>query len=55
MTVSSLNSLLDSYPDDQEFSITISTYDGDDDPILTYDIGVGENEFGEITLKVNGF
>ncbi|MCL2876958.1 MAG: hypothetical protein FWF12_11945 [Betaproteobacteria bacterium] len=55
MTVSSLKSLLDSYPDDQEFSITIFTSDDDDDPIFTYDIGFDENEFGEFNLFVNGF
>jgi len=44
MTVSALKSLLDGFPDDQNFSVTISTSDGDNDPILTYDVGFGEND-----------
>ena len=55
MTVSNLKALLEGVPNDQEFSVTIFSSDDDNDPILTYDIGIGENEFGEITLKVNGF
>jgi hypothetical protein len=55
MTVSTLKALLKGFPDDQEFSVTISSYDDDNDSILTYDVGIGENEFGELTLKVNGF
>jgi hypothetical protein len=55
MTVSNLKALLEGVPDDQEFSVTIFASDDDSDPILTYDIGFGENEFGELTLKVNAF
>jgi hypothetical protein len=55
MTVSSLKSLLDGVPDDQELTMTIFKSDGNNDPILTYDIGFGENEHGEFKLIVNGF
>ncbi len=55
MTVSNLKALLNGVPDDQEFSVTIFASADDKDPILTYDIGFGENEFGELTLKVNAF
>jgi len=55
MKVSYLKTLLDGCSDDQEITVTVFTSDDDHDPILTYDIGVGINEFDEITLKVNGF
>jgi len=55
MTVSDLKSLLEDLPDKQDITVTISKFDGDNDPILTYDIGFGENEHGEFNLIVNGF
>jgi hypothetical protein len=55
MTVSDLKSLLEDLPGNQDITVTINRFDGDDDPILTYDIGFGKNEHSEFTLIVNGF
>jgi len=55
MKVSDLKTLLDSFSNEQEITVTIFVSDDDPDPILTYDIGFGLNEFAELTLKVNGF
>ena len=55
MRVSDLKELLDNFSDDQEITVTVFRSASDEEPILTYDIGFGENEFGELTLQVNGF
>ena len=53
MKVSDLKALLDSFSDDQEITVSIAASENDADPMMTYDIGCGINEFGELMLQVN--
>ena len=55
MKVSSLKALLDSFSDDQEITVAIAAFENDRDPMITYAIGFGESEFGELELQVNHF
>jgi len=55
MKVSSLKALLDSFSDDQEIAVSIAASENDADPMMTYAISFGENEFGELMLQVNHF
>ena len=55
MKVSSLKALLDSFFDDQEIVVSIAASENDADPMITYDIGYGINEFGELELQVNHY
>jgi len=55
MKVSDLRAFLDSFSDDQEIAVSISTSENDKHPMITYAIGFGESEFGEPELQVNHF
>jgi hypothetical protein len=55
MKVSDLKALLDSFSDDQEITVSIAAFENDVNPMMTYDIGYGINEFGELMLQVNHF
>ena len=55
MKISDLKSLLDSFSDDQEITVSIVASKNDADPMMTYDIDCGINEFGELILQVNHF
>jgi hypothetical protein len=55
MKISDLKALLDNFSDDQEITVSIAACENDADPMMTYDIGFGLNEFGELMLQVNHF
>ena len=55
MKISDLKSLLDNFPDNQDITVSIVASENDADPMMTYDIGCGINEFGELMLQVNHF
>jgi len=55
MKVSDLKELLDCFSDDQEIAMSISASENDADPMITYDIGYGINEFDELELQVNHY
>jgi len=55
MKVSDLKALLDNFSDNQDIAVSIAASENDADPMITYDIGYGINEFGELELQVNHY
>lgn len=52
MTISKLKALLDDFDDDDEISVAITVNDKVT-PVITYDIGIGQNERGGLELEVS--
>jgi hypothetical protein len=53
--ISDLKALPDNFSDDREIAVSVFGEDSGTEPIMTYDIGFGENDLGEPTLQVNSF